>query len=64
MQELYFSIPPYFRFAFFVLNLAALIWLLRWLYISWKAIRHHKRELARMAQIADAETMERYLWKG
>ena len=47
------------HFAVFVLAISALIWCWRYLYISWKAIIHHKRELARMAQVADPETMEK-----
>lgn len=56
--------PAYLEFTLFVLALSALIWCLRYLYISYKAIRHHKRELARMAKVADPETMEKLKWKG
>ena len=56
--------PAYLEFIFFVLALSALIWCLRYLYISFKAIRHHNKELARMAQVADPETMQKLKWKG
>jgi hypothetical protein len=50
----------YLVFIIFVLCLSSLIWCLRYLYISYKAIRHHKRELERRAAVADPETMKKY----
>jgi len=56
-------LPWYLHFAVVVLLVAALVWCLRYLFITWKVIRHHKRELERMAQVADPETMAKYTWK-
>ena len=56
--------PRYLDFIIFVLALSGFICCVRYLYISIKAIRHHKRELARMAQVADPETMQKLKWKG
>lgn len=49
----------YFRFFFFVLTVAVFVWCLRYLYRYYKAHRDHNLALARMAQIADAETMQK-----
>ena len=57
-------LPDYIEFLLFVLLVASLVWCLRYLYISYKAIRFHKKELQRLAQVADPETMDRYKWKG
>lgn len=51
--------PAYLEFTFLVLALAALIWCLRYVYTSFKAIKHYERELQDMA-IAEHAKKEKY----